>query len=87
MEQKIKKIVWEARLPLLIGIFAGYLSDTDSSDSYVFNLITFAVFVGLLDAIRKKIFPTMNEESGCFIMFLLIVSAIIIAIFSGIKGA
>ena len=78
MEQKIKKIVWEARLPLLIGIFAGYLSDTDSSDSYVFNLIAFAVFVGLLDAIRKKIFPTMNEESGCGIIFLLIAISIII---------
>ncbi|RCL38134.1 MAG: hypothetical protein DBW97_03645 [SAR86 cluster bacterium] len=84
MEQKIKKIVWEARLPILIVIFAEYLQDSDLSDNYIFYLIAFAVFVGLLDAIRKKIFPTMNEESGCFIMFLLIVSAIIIAIFSGI---
>ena len=83
MEQKIKKIVWEARLPILIGIFAEYLQDSDLSENFIFYLIAFAVFLGLLDAIRKKIFPTMNEESGCFIMFLLIMSAIIIAIFSG----
>ena len=78
MEQKIKKIVWEARLPILIAIFAEYLRDSDLSDNFIFYLIAFGVFVGLLDAIRKKIFPTMNEESGCGIIFLLIAISIII---------
>ena len=57
MEEKIKKIVWEARLPILIGAFAGNLSGTDLSNNLVLYLIAFAVFVGLLDLIRKKFYP------------------------------
>ena len=78
MEEKIKKIVWEARLPILIGAFAGNLSGTDLSNNLVLYLIAFAVFVGLIDVIRKKFYPTVNEESGCGIVFFAIVLMIII---------
>ena len=78
MEVKIKKIVWKSRLPLLIGDFAGNLTGTDLSDNYVFYIISFAVFIGLMDVIRQKLYPTMNESLGCGIIFFTIVSMIII---------
>ena len=78
MEVKIKKIVWKSRLPLLIGAFAGNLTGTDLSDKYVFYIISFAVFIGLMDVIRQKLYPTMNESLGCGIIFFTIVSMIII---------
>ena len=78
MEVKIKKIVWKSRLPLLIGAFAGNLTGTDLPDNYVFYIISFAVFIGLMDVIRQKLYPTMNESLGCGIIFFTIVSMIII---------
>lgn len=78
MEVKIKKIVWESRLPILIGAFAGNLAGTDLSDNYVFYIISFAVFIGLMDVIRQKLYPTMSESLGSGIIFFTIVSMIII---------
>ena len=78
MEAKIKKIVWESRLPILIGVFAGNLTGTDLSDNYVFYIISFAVFIGLMDVIRQKLYPTMSESLGSGIIFFTIVSMIII---------
>ena len=78
MEAKIKKIVWGSRLPILIGAFAGNLTGTDLSDNYVFYIISFAVFIGLMDVIRQKLYPTMSESLGSGIIFFTIVSMIII---------
>ena len=78
MEAKIKKIVWESRLPILIGAFAGNLTGTDLSDNYVFYIISFAVFIGFMDVIRQKLYPTMSESLGSGIIFFTIVSMIII---------
>ena len=78
MEAKIKKIVWESRSPILIGAFAGNLTGTDLSDNYVFYIISFAVFIGLMDVIRQKLYPTMSESLGSGIIFFTIVSMIII---------
>ena len=78
MEAKIKKIFWESRLPILIGAFAGNLTGTDLSDNYVFYIISFAVFIGLMDVIRQKLYPTMSESLGSGIIFFTIVSMIII---------
>lgn len=36
MDEKIKKIIWGSRLPILIGAFAGNLTGTDLSDNYFF---------------------------------------------------
>lgn len=78
MDEKIKKIIWVSRLPILIGTFAGSITGTDLSDNFVFYIISFAVFIGLMDVIRKKVFPTMSESLGCGIIFFTIVSMIII---------
>jgi len=78
MDEKIKKIIWGSRLPILIGAFAGNLTGTDLSDNYVFYIISFAVFIGLMDVIRQKLYPTMSESLGSGIIFFTIVSMIII---------
>ena len=78
MDEKIKKIVWKSRLPILIGAFAGNLTGTDLSDNYVFYIISFAVFIGLMDVIRQKLYPTMSKSLGSGIIFFTIVSMIII---------
>jgi hypothetical protein len=74
----VKKLIWKSRLPILVGAFSGNLVGMDLSAIIIFYIIAFAVFVGLLDVIRQKIYPTINESLGCGIIFFIIVSMIII---------
>ena len=79
MEDRIKKFVWKGRIPLLVGGLAGNFPGTGLPDHFIIlGIIGCGVFVGLLEVTKQKFYPTMNEESGCGIIFLLIAISIII---------
>ena len=77
----MQEIIWKHRVVVLITALAGMFTSSDLPDNFAtLGIIGCGVFVGMLETIRERFYPTMNEQSGCGIMFLLIVSSIIIGV-------
>ena len=71
------KHVWNARLPILIGAFAGTLAGKDFLYA-AFYIVAFGFFVYLLDLIITKSYPDRTEKTGCGIVGISVMSMIII---------
>ena len=71
------KHVWNSRLPILVGAFAGTLAGKDFLYA-AFYIVAFGLFVFLLDLIIAKLYPDITEKSGCGIVGISVLSMIII---------
>ncbi len=73
----MNKHIWNARLPILIGAFAGTLAGKDFLYA-AFYIVAFGLFVFLLDLIIAKLYPDITEKTGCAIVGISVLSMIII---------
>ena len=75
----MQKEIWKYRVVVLVTALAGMFTASDLPDNFAtLGIIGCGVFVYLLEKIRERFYPAVNEQSGCFIMFLLFISSIII---------
>ena len=71
------KHVWNSRLQILVGAFAGTLAGKDFFYA-AFYIVAFGLVVGLLDVIFTKSYPDISEKTGCGIIGILVLSMVII---------
>ena len=71
------KHVWNARLPILIGAFAGTLAGKDFLYAAIY-IVAFGLFLAWLDVIITKAYPNISEKTGCGMVGISVLTMIII---------